>query len=156
MTTRPDIRLRRATAADAGSLSALALRSKAHWGYSDQMLAAFRAELTVTPDHVSRCATVIIECDGRIAGFYSLEAVDAQSVELAHLFVEPAHIGCGLGRALIEHALVQARRAGHRLLVIEGDPNAGQFYLAAGARRVGSRESASIAGRMLPVYEIAL
>ena len=39
---------------------------------------------------------------------------------------------------------------------IQGDPNAEPFYLACGARRVGSAPSASIPNRELPLFEVAL
>ena len=38
--------------------------------------------------------------------------------------------------------------------MIQGDPNASKFYEAAGARLVGTRESGSVPGRDLPLYEI--
>jgi GNAT superfamily N-acetyltransferase len=46
-------------------------------------------------------------------------------------------MGRGVGRALFEHALEQARRLGHRTLRIEADPNAEGFYTRMGARHVG-------------------
>ena len=45
---------------------------------------------------------------------------------------------------------------GGSTLTIQGDPNAEKFYLAAGARHSGTRESASIPGRFLPTFSISL
>jgi hypothetical protein len=60
----------------------------------------------------------------------------------------------GVGRRLIRDAIdVVAAMSGESLL-IQGDPNAEAFYLAAGAKRIGDRESGSIAGRLLPLFEI--
>jgi len=75
---------------------------------------------------------------------------------LGHLFVEPEEIGRGHGRALLSHARDEARRRGYRVLVIQGDPNAARFYEACGARRVGEKGSASIPGRLLPLFELDL
>ena len=40
--------------------------------------------------------------------------------------------------------------------MIQSDPNAEGFYLAAGAKNIGVRESASIPGNQLPLLEIVL
>jgi hypothetical protein len=40
--------------------------------------------------------------------------------------------------------------------VIQGDPNAMGFHRACGPRSVGSKPSASIAGRRLPLLELRL
>jgi hypothetical protein len=39
--------------------------------------------------------------------------------------------------------------------VIQGDPNAAEFYQRCGARKIGERPSASIPGRVLPLYACA-
>ena len=46
-------------------------------------------------------------------------------------------MGRGIGRALFEHAVEQARRLGSHALKIESDPNAEGFYKRMGAHRVG-------------------
>jgi GNAT superfamily N-acetyltransferase len=148
--------LRRADPSEAALLGALAQRSKAHWGYSPEFMAACRAELSYTPDDLG-CDTssfMVAVVEGQIVGFYALERVRVEAFELAALFVEPQHIGRGIGRALIEHAKQAVAQAGVRLLVIQGDPHAERFYLAAGAVPAGQRESASIPGRMLPLFLI--
>jgi len=133
-------------------LSALALRSKAVWGYSAAFLAACRAELTLGEDDLS--LTFVKEIDGRIAGFYALSELDPERAELEFLFVEPWALRRGHGLAMLAHAREQARRLGCRVIVIQGDPHAAGFYAAAGARPIGVRESASIPGRWLPLYEL--
>ena len=62
----------------------------------------------------------------------------------------------GWGRLLIEHAKRTAVDLGAEQLLIQGDPNAGAFYLAAGGVLTGSSESASIPGRFLPIFAIEL
>jgi GNAT superfamily N-acetyltransferase len=101
----------------------------------------------------------VLELAGSVAGFYAIEALhelDDRHMELNYLFVTPEQIGRGCGRALIEHAKRSVRALGYERLRIVGDPNAAPFYEAAGARRVGQRPSESIAGRMLPLFEIQI
>ncbi|XYH99266.1 N-acetyltransferase family protein [Sorangium sp. So ce1128] len=148
--------IRAARPEDAELLGALALRSKAHWGYSREFLEACRAELSISPAYIAQHPTfVFLRGDERL-GFYTLEALSSTEVELGHLFVEPAEIGRGLGRALLAHAREEARSRGYRVLVIQSDPNAARFYETCGARHVGEKPSASIPGRLLPVFELDL
>ena len=74
--------------------------------------------------------------------------------ELEWLFVTPQAIGNGVGAALFADALTIARTAGCAQLRIQADPHAGGFYERMGARRIGEAPSASIPGRMNPVYTI--
>jgi GNAT superfamily N-acetyltransferase len=149
-------RIRRARSDEAERLSRLAFRSKAHWGYSPEFMEACRRELTLSAPYLEEHDAFVLEAEDGVVGFYTLERISDRDVELGHLFVEPAAIGRGHGRALIEHAVEQARRLGFAVLVIQGDPNAEPFYLRAGARAVGRRQSASIAGRELPLFELSL
>lgn len=130
------------------------MRSKAYWGYSEAFLRTCAAELTVRPEHLPH--VFVCEREGAVIGFCAWSSIDDARAELEFLFVEPNAIGSGCGRALLTHACADVARHGHRILEIQGDPNASRFYTAAGARQVGERESASIPGRRLPLYELDL
>ncbi len=148
--------LRAPRASEAATLSALALRSKAYWGYDREFLEACRAELTWTAFDLSENQFRVAEHRGDVCGFYALSASGPAEIELEALFVEPGRIGTGVGRVLMLHALRQCAAAGARRLVIQGDPHAERFYLRAGGERVGERESGSIPGRVLPLYSITI
>ncbi|MCP3958114.1 MAG: GNAT family N-acetyltransferase [bacterium] len=150
--------LRDARPEDAACLSGLALRSKGHWGYSPDFLEACRDELAVEPEGIesARFRYVVAENGADVVGYYALERLSATEYELEALFVEPARIGTGVGRALMQHALAAVESYGGRKVVIQGDPNARRFYLAAGGVEVGMRESGSVPGRYLPIFEIAI
>jgi GNAT superfamily N-acetyltransferase len=137
--------LRPARPDEARLLSNLALRSKAHWGYNDSFLAACKHELTIRRGEMAARHVTVAEVDGAVAGHYTIDGH-----ELGQLFVDPAHIGRGVGRALWRHAVGVARELGIETLAIDSDPFAEGFYLAMGATRVGSVPSGSIAGRELP------
>lgn len=149
--------IRAAQPEEAGALSELALRSKAHWGYSEEFMTACRNELTYTPEQVAAGGFHVLEDGGEVRGFYALTKISPTALELEAMFVEPDCIGRGYGRALMEHALEQASHTEHiERLVIQSDPNAAQFYERAGARKIGERASGSIEGRLLPLYDIEL
>ena len=149
--------IRPAVPDDADAISALALRSKAHWGYSEAEMAAFAPELALSGAAVLELRAHVAEERGHIVGFYTLgwAGADADEAELVHLFVDPACLGRGVGAALFRHACGQARAAKVRRLVIESDPNAIGFYAAMGARLARLTPS-RVAGRMLPVFTMPL
>src|SRR5215212_3974714 len=101
--------IRPARAGEAGLLSDLALRSKAHWGYDADFLEACRAELTISEDYIRGAPVFVLEEDGRVVGFYGLRERGTE-LELLYLFVEPAAIGGGHGKYLWEHAVGTAAR----------------------------------------------
>ena len=151
-----DLDFRPADSSDASTLSELAMRSKAHWGYSRTFLEACRDELSVTnADLESADVDCIVAVRGqRQIGFCTLRRASMGEFELDALFVEPADIGRGVGRALLDQAMTKVRDAGGRTLTIQGDPHAAGFYLAVGAKEIGARESGSIPGRLLPLYKL--
>jgi hypothetical protein len=57
------------------------------------------------------------------------------------LFVEPRHIRGGDGRALLAHAVAEARQPGAERLTILADPNAADFYERKRAVRIGEAPS---------------
>jgi len=148
------MRLRNAVPRDANVLTALALRSKGHWGYPESFLDTCRAELTVTPEELEsdRANYVVAETDGVVTGFYGVKRTDGASYELEALFVEPSLTGTGIGRLLLAEALKDVFNRGGSSLVVQSDPNAAAFYRACGGREIGRRESDSIPGRYLPLF----
>lgn len=150
--------IRAAQADDAALLSGLAMRSKAHWGYSAEFMEACREELTYSALHFADSTTdfFVAETAGAVAGFCAVQDLGNAHFELDSLFVEPSNIGNGVGRALLHHATQVVAQRGGTSLLIQGDPHARGFYIAAGAQPVGSRESGSIPGRFLPLFEIQI
>lgn len=150
--------IRTARVSEADVLSDLAFRSKGHWGYSEAFMEACRDELTYTREQIAsdRYRFALAEAAGKLVGFYALRRVSPSEVELEALFVDPNDIGKGCGRALVEHAKREAASMDASSMVIQGDPNAEPFYRATGGMLIGRRESGSIRGRHLPLFQIDL
>jgi GNAT superfamily N-acetyltransferase len=147
--------IRRARAADRDVLAALAFASKAHWGYDDAFMERSRGVLTPGDDYLAHGVVYVAEDDaGTSVGFYGFVR-EGRELWLNDLWVEPAAIGTGTGRALFAHAAQTARAAGDAAFFIESDPNAEGFYLAMGAVRTGERVAA-VTGRTLPVLRYDL
>lgn len=148
--------LRDACPADAAAISDTAMQSKAYWGYSDEFMEQCRSELEVDAERLQDPAYQyrVAERDGDIVGFHAIADLAPGRFELEGLFVRPKFIGSGVGRALIKDAMRLVAERGGGQIIIQGDPNAERFYLAAGAKHAGTRESGSVAGRMLPLFQI--
>jgi GNAT superfamily N-acetyltransferase len=123
--------------ADAGRLTQIAYAAKAHWGYDPATIDQWAGPLTVTEDYISS-NRVFVACDGSgyPVGFSSL-LWDQGRCELDHMWVDPPHMGLGLGRRLFEHAVREAARAGAKWVWILSDPFAEGFYRHMGAFRIG-------------------
>lgn len=146
--------IRRAVPTDADLLTGLTLRSKAHWGYDAQFMAAIRDDLTVTPAALAAGISGVSEIGGRIAGYYLLAS--EPNADLSLLFVDPDYIGNGVGAALWAHMLTAARTQDIASIRIEADPNAEGFYRRMGAVTIGDAPSGSIPGRRLPLMNYDL
>jgi len=137
------------------ALSALCLRSKAVWGYDQAFLDACRAELTIRVEDLQTTALCVAEHDGGLVGVAQI-TVAGETADLQKMFVEPTAIGLGVGRALFEWAVSQAKGSRARHMTIEADPGAAGFYRKMGAVDDVTVPSGSIRGRMLPRLVLAL
>jgi N-acetylglutamate synthase-like GNAT family acetyltransferase len=126
----PTFYIRLARVEEAAALSDLCFRSKAVWGYDREFMALMPAALEVVPEHIAAGDVWIATgADGQIAGVVALAPGDApDTLNLNKLFVEPRHIRSGVGRALLAHAVAEARQRGAERLTILADPNAAGFY----------------------------
>lgn len=145
---------------ESATLSELAIRSKAVWGYSNAFMELCRDELTLSPEQINAPHThyFVAEANDQLFGFYALDLIHHtdHDYELDALFIEPKCIGLGVGTTLLEHAKQHALALGGKRLLIHSDPYAKGFYKAAGAEYLGQRQSGSIPNRYLPVYAITL
>lgn len=144
---------------EAAILSDLALRSKGHWGYSTDFLASCKEELLYTPSQLLSlicCFNVAQIKNHHIVGFFGLNFLGDEQVELEALFVEPEFIGQGWGKKLLNSAVEVAKVHQAKKIKIQSDPFAENFYLANGAVKIGELGSHSIPGRFLPLLEINL
>jgi GNAT superfamily N-acetyltransferase len=141
---------------ECATLSALCLRSKAHWGYDAEFVEACRPYLRIEPHCVeAHHAFVALDHEDRIVGVCQIDP-DNASGNLDLLFIEPGQIGTGVGRVLFQEAAQRLREAGETVMTILSDPDARGFYEAMGAVFVEDRPSDVFDGRTLPWLEMAL
>ncbi|WP_299842386.1 GNAT family N-acetyltransferase [uncultured Roseovarius sp.] len=150
-----DFEIRAPRPLELDALSALNMRSKAHWGYDSEFIAACKDELTVTPQDVISTRLAAIKLDGQLVGMAQV-AREGDDANLLKLFVDPPFIGTGAGRCLFDWCVLSARSMSATRLLIEADPQAASFYQHMGARLIGTAPSGSLPGRTLPLLEFAL
>ena len=141
---------------DAKKLSALAIASKASWGYTPTFTDLCREVLRVTPEEIeAQSCYVYVEDGGLIKGFYLLDDLGAEC-DLDMLFVTPDAIGTGIGKALMHHALSQAVVLGYQRMLVVSDPHALLFYEKCGGHVIGWEKSEVSDDRLLPKLEFIL
>jgi GNAT superfamily N-acetyltransferase len=86
---------------------------------------------------LGRQEVVVAEADGRVVAFAALDGD-----ELAHLYVDPADRGQGVGSALLEEAK-RRRPQGFRFWVFQRNVAARRFYEERGCRVVETTDGAS-------------
>ena len=148
--------IRAAQVGEATKLTALCVRSKAHWGYDAEFMRLSASALAVDEaDITAGRVLVAADVEDRPLGMAAVLG-KGYTVDLDALFVDPPAIGSGAGRALFAAALDLARGLGARRMTILADPNAAAFYERMGARFLRNAPSDAIPGRTLPLYEYDL
>jgi GNAT superfamily N-acetyltransferase len=144
--------IRYARAGEADALTDIAVRSKAHWGYGADFMAAAAGELIIREADLERLVVLVAEREHAPVAFASID-FDAPEPTLLDLWALPEVIGMGYGRALLASACAVARERGVPWLRVVSDPNAEGFYRSQGAEHAGGQRAPST-GRMLPVLRI--
>lgn len=148
---------RPARAGELAAVTALAKRSKRHWGYSDEFMAALDDELTFHQSDLDdeRTRVEVLEVEGRLIGAVRMR----RRTELAYLedlWIDPLAIGHGYGRIGFERACEIGREWGKGVLELEADPYAEPFYRHVGCERVWMAPVTSVPGRSVPVMRYSL
>jgi GNAT superfamily N-acetyltransferase len=153
---RSPVQVRLAKPGEGPSLTALCVRSKAHWDYDAAFMKLSAAALKVNEDDIAAGRVLVaVDVAGRVIGMACV-LPEGETSDLDALFVDPPAIGSGAGRALFDAAVGLARRQGARRMTILADPNAAAFYERMGARYLRNAPSDAIPGRTLPFYEYDL
>ena len=150
------MQFRNITRDDLREVSELGVRSKATWGYSDEVMAVFTEELTHDVELIDKNLEAIVACvEEKIVGYFTLVRRKDDSIELDFMFVRVESMLNGVGTAMMHEAVRLARSHGAEHLWLIADPNADGFYEKFGAKQTSEYQS-SIPGRTIPVMRIDL
>lgn len=134
------LRIRNAIHEERELLATVAYAAKAHWGYSIEILEAWRPELTPSAQSIDGQPTFVAEIGSEVAGWCQIDMA-ANPVELTHFWVHPEFQRRGVGRALLEVVSTHLKSVNVAALAIDADSNAEEFYIAVGAIRLGSKQA---------------
>lgn len=134
------VHIRHARPDEQALLATIAYAAKAYWGYADEVLEAWRPELTPSTLSLANAPTFVAEIDNQVAGWCQVDQ-GSKPVSLAHFWVHPDFHRRGAGRALLAAVTDHLKTVRITALAIDADPNAEDFYTACGAVRVGTRKA---------------
>jgi N-acetylglutamate synthase-like GNAT family acetyltransferase len=143
--------IRKAANEDCDTLSRIAYKSKAFWGYSKEFMDKCKDDLTITVSYMENNPVYVMEDDSKIVAFYTFSL---EHRKLEALFIDPDYIGKGLGKTLWSDLLNKAKQLNLEEFTIDSDPNAEAFYLKMGAKKVGEIPSTVFPGRSLPLLSV--
>ena len=134
------MRLRRARIEELGELEDLQRRASLALDEYREALLAHPDAIALPAEQIERGEVLVAEIDGRIAGFAVVLDQDG-TAELDGLFVEPQLWRQGIGSALVEEAVHDARSRGLSLMTVVANPGAKEFYEGCGFTVEGSAET---------------
>jgi len=133
--------IRDATAAEAAPLEALQRRSSDVWEAYREQLAANPDAIELPQGYIDNGWVRVALDEGRTPiGFSVVIPGGGPSHELDGLFVDPAHMLGGVGRALVEDAAARASGQGAACLEVIAGPAQG-FYERVGFRLIGAADT---------------
>ena len=145
------VHIRPLTAEDLANATAICVRAKAYWGYDEDFIDLCIPGLRLTMDDLASSEVVGAYEGALLVGVAQLIDCDTKAL-LDKLFVEPDHIGSGVGRQLFEWSVQKAGEWRAKKIVIESDSYAVPAYLAFGCTQVGEVRS-ELTSRSIPCME---
>lgn len=147
------MKILKAETEDSELLTTITKRSKAYWGFSEEILKEWENLLSISKDYIEKNKVYKLVENENIIGYYSYFSIDEVTIKLDNLFILPEFIGKGFGKTLMNDFLEKANRLGIKKITLDAEPNAEKFYKNFGFETVGQLES-SIKDRYLPIMEL--
>ena len=148
--------IKRAVVEDADRLTELSFASKRYWRYPEHYFRVWKSELTITDRYIQENRVYTLSNGTTVVGYYGLvelkEHLEVVGITLwpgywlDHMFVDPAHIGKGIGRMLFDHLVGFCTKEKIEAVHLLADPYAMEFYEKMGCTFVENVES-TIQGR---------
>jgi len=134
-----ELQIRLARPDERDELEALQRRASLALGEYNEQLEAHPDAIHLPPEQIDCGQVIVAELGGRLAGFAAV-LIDDDGAELDGLFVEPELWGRGIGSALTDVAVHEARRQGLAMMVI-ANPSARLFFEKCGFAVEGPAET---------------
>lgn len=145
----------KASIEDNNILTEITKKSKAYWGYSEEQILKWNDNLTISRAYIETNSVYKLINNDITIGYYSYLIKEEKNVILDNLFVLPENIGKGLGKYLMTDFLNRMKNGKFEKITLNSEPNAENFYLKAGFKKIGELET-SIKNRFMPIMEMKL
>ncbi|WP_269222322.1 GNAT family N-acetyltransferase [Flavobacterium sp. IMCC34518] len=149
------MKVEKATSNDNEILTEITKKSKAYWGYSEEQILQWIDNLTISKEYIENNPVFKLVNDNTIIGYYSYLIKDEKNIKLDNLFLLPEYIGKGFGKYLINDFINRMRIEKFEKIILDSEPNAEEFYLKIGFKKIGQFET-SIKNRFMPIMEMIL
>ncbi|MBW2328898.1 MAG: GNAT family N-acetyltransferase [Deltaproteobacteria bacterium] len=130
--------IRSAKQDEAEMLTNISFASKGYWHYPQDFFDIWNRELTISSEYIEENDVFVYELDGAVVGYYSIvelpEDIEVSGIKikkgfwLEHMFIEPRHIGKGIGSRMFHHLRKRCKALEIKKLRILADPNSKGFY----------------------------
>ncbi|OGR27222.1 MAG: hypothetical protein A2277_04420 [Desulfobacterales bacterium RIFOXYA12_FULL_46_15] len=131
---------------EAKILTKISFESKRYWNYPKEYFEIWNNELTISSDYINKNNVFVFELECSVVGYYSIvelpEDIEISDIRirkgywLEHMFIEPLHIGKGIGSKMFHHLRNWCATAEINELGILADPNSKGFYEKMGCQYV--------------------
>jgi predicted GNAT family N-acyltransferase len=138
-------------------LTSITKKSKAYWGFSEDVLKEWEHLLTITKDYIEKNKVFKLVQNNQVIGYYSFFFIDENTIKLDNIFILPEFIGNGFGNILMNDFLKSIKQLDKSIIKItlDAEPNAEKFYKLFGFETIGQLES-PIKERYLPIMELQI
>jgi len=139
MSEPDELTIRMARPDERDALEALQRRASLALGQYNEQLEAHPDAIELPLEQIDRGGVIVAELGDQVAGFAAV-VIDDDEAELDGLFVEPSLWRRGIGAALVDVAIHEARRQGLAMMVV-AEPSAREFYEKCGFTLEGPAET---------------
>ncbi|SFI11333.1 GNAT family N-acetyltransferase [Halpernia frigidisoli] len=147
--------IEKANPEDAKILTEITFDGKAFWGFSKAELSEWTELLTISPDYITENCVYKLILNSEIAGYYSYIMINESEIKLDNLFLFQKYIGKGFGKLMMEDFLKKAKNLKQKIIILDSEPNAENFYKKFGFITFDKKESV-IKNRFLAKMKLIL
>ena len=122
-----------ATVEDIDELSAVAIRSKRHWGYSKEAMELWNQNLTITEDFLKSHTVIKATLEDEIVGFFALEEIKPVT-RIAQYWVDTPYMRKGYGTVMYNYLKDYLKLRNVERVTLVLDPNGLAFFEKKGAK----------------------
>ena len=141
-----------ATIDDVEELSAVAIRSKRHWGYSKEAMELWNQNLTITEDFVQTHTVIKATLEDEIVGFFALEEIKP-TTRIAQYWIDTPYMRKGYGSVMYDYLKNYLKSKNVEKVTLVMDPNGLAFFERKGAKILSKIEH-KVKNKFLYIVEI--